>query len=102
MGARVRRRTRLQGNARALVFGAVHVRSVGLPRCRGSLGSPPTPSVCHGQPTIRRLRYPVAGLLGLPTSGMTIPEILEGQRDRILKRVDRVALSVRPFRAVRP
>jgi uncharacterized protein (DUF433 family) len=35
------------------------------------------PSICHGKPTIRGLRYPVETLLELLASGMTIDEILE-------------------------
>ena len=33
------------------------------------------PEVCHGQPTVRGLRYPVQSLLELLASGMTIEEI---------------------------
>ena len=29
-------------------------------------------SICHGQPTVRGLRYPVENLLALLSSGMTI------------------------------
>ena len=39
------------------------------------------PSICHGQPTIRGLRYPVENLLELLASGMTIEEILEDLPD---------------------
>ena len=39
------------------------------------------PAVCHGQPSIRGLRYPVQNLLELLSSGMTIPEILEDYED---------------------
>ena len=39
------------------------------------------PAVCHGQPCIRGLRYPVQNLLELLSSGMTIPEILEDYED---------------------
>lgn len=35
------------------------------------------PSVCHGQPTVRGLRYPVENLLELLASGMSIEEIIE-------------------------
>jgi uncharacterized protein (DUF433 family) len=34
-------------------------------------------SICHGQPTVRGLRYPVESLLELLASGMTIQEIIE-------------------------
>lgn len=33
-------------------------------------------SICHGQPTIRGLRYPVATILELLASGMTAEDIL--------------------------
>ncbi len=39
------------------------------------------PAVCHGQPCIRGMRYPVQNLLELLSSGMTIPEILEDYED---------------------
>ncbi len=39
------------------------------------------PSICHGQPTIRGLRYPVETLLELLASGMTIDEVLEDYPD---------------------
>ena len=46
------------------------------------------PAVCHGQPCIRRLRYPVALLLELLSAGMSIEEILavyeDLERDDIL------------------
>ena len=38
--------------------------------------------VCHGRPTIRSLRYPVATLLDNLASGMTIEEIIEDHPDR--------------------
>jgi uncharacterized protein (DUF433 family) len=34
------------------------------------------PSICHGRPTVRGLRYPVESLLELLASGMTIEEII--------------------------
>lgn len=34
------------------------------------------PGVCHGQPTVRGLRYPVESLLDLLASGMTFDEVL--------------------------
>lgn len=34
------------------------------------------PSICHGKPTVRGLRYPVEMLLELLASGMTTEEIL--------------------------
>jgi len=35
------------------------------------------PAVCHGQPTVRGLRYPVENLLELLSSGITIDEVLD-------------------------
>ena len=46
-------------------------------------------SVCHGQPTIRGLRYPVENLLELLASGMSIDEVLEDYQD--LERDDLLA-----------
>jgi uncharacterized protein (DUF433 family) len=40
-------------------------------------------AICHGQPTIRGLRYPVEGLLELLASGMTIEEIIEDHPDLV-------------------
>ena len=39
------------------------------------------PSVCHGQPTVRGLRYPVPSLLDLLESEMTHGEILADYPD---------------------
>jgi uncharacterized protein (DUF433 family) len=47
------------------------------------------PSICHGKPTIRGLRYPVETLLELLASGMTIEEILADHSD--LQREDLLA-----------
>ena len=47
------------------------------------------PSVCHGQPTVRGLRYPVATLLDLLASGTTIEEVIEDHPD--LERDDLLA-----------
>jgi uncharacterized protein (DUF433 family) len=47
------------------------------------------PSICHGQPTIRGLRYPVETMLELLASGMTIDEILADYQD--LERDDLLA-----------
>jgi uncharacterized protein (DUF433 family) len=47
------------------------------------------PSICHGQPTVRGLRYPVESLLELLASGMTIDEVLEDYPD--LERDDLLA-----------
>jgi uncharacterized protein (DUF433 family) len=47
------------------------------------------PSVCHGQPTIRGLRYPVEMLLELLSGGMTADEVLTDYPD--LERDDLLA-----------
>ncbi len=47
------------------------------------------PSICHGKPTIRGLRYPVENLLELLASGMTIDEIVADHAD--LERDDLLA-----------
>ncbi len=39
------------------------------------------PGLCHGQPCIRGLRYPVAHLLGWLAAGMSPAEILEDYPD---------------------
>ena len=39
------------------------------------------PSICHGKPTIRGLRYPVELLLELLSSGMTNDQILADYQD---------------------
>ena len=35
------------------------------------------PEICHGKPTIRNMRYPVAMILDLLGAGMTPAEIME-------------------------
>jgi uncharacterized protein (DUF433 family) len=47
------------------------------------------PSICHGRPTVRGLRYPVENLLELLTAGMTIDQILDDCAD--LEREDLLA-----------
>lgn len=47
------------------------------------------PTVCHGQPTVRGLRYPVETLLELLAAGMTIEEVLGDYPD--LEREDVLA-----------
>lgn len=46
------------------------------------------PAVCHGQPTIRGLRYTVEGVLELLSAGMTVDDVLvdypDLERDDIL------------------
>jgi uncharacterized protein (DUF433 family) len=34
------------------------------------------PAICHGQPAVRGLRYPVQMLLELLSSGMSVDEVL--------------------------
>jgi uncharacterized protein (DUF433 family) len=48
------------------------------------------PSICHGKPCVRGLRYPVKTLLELLSSGMTIDEILADYED--LERGDLLAV----------
>lgn len=63
------------------------------------------PLVCHGSPTIRGLRYPVATLLDLLASGATIEEIIEDhpdlERDDLLAALEFGALSSGINRVVR-
>jgi uncharacterized protein (DUF433 family) len=47
------------------------------------------PAICHGQPTVRGLRYTVQSLLELLSAGMTIDEILGDYPD--LEREDILA-----------
>jgi uncharacterized protein (DUF433 family) len=47
------------------------------------------PAVCHGQPTVRGLRYPVETLLELLSAGMSIDEVLADYPD--LEREDILA-----------
>lgn len=56
------------------------------------------PAVCHGQPCIRGLRYPVQNLLELLSSGMTIEEILADYED--LEKEDLLAALVWAARLV--
>jgi uncharacterized protein (DUF433 family) len=39
------------------------------------------PDICHGQPCLRGLRYPVEFLLELLSSGMTVEQILADYAD---------------------
>jgi uncharacterized protein (DUF433 family) len=39
------------------------------------------PAVCHGQPVVRGMRYPVQSLLELLSSGMTIEDVLADYPD---------------------
>jgi len=55
------------------------------------------PGVCHGQPTIRGLRYPVEMLLDLLASGMSVDEVLDDyadlERDDVLAALEFGALA---------
>ena len=48
------------------------------------------PTICHGKPCVRGLRYPVESLLELLSSGMTIDEIIADYED--LEREDLLAV----------
>jgi uncharacterized protein (DUF433 family) len=56
------------------------------------------PAVCHGEPTIRGLRYTVESLLELLSTGMTIDELRSDypdlERDDILAALEFGALAV--------
>jgi uncharacterized protein (DUF433 family) len=62
------------------------------------------PSICHGQPTIRGLRYPVETMLQLLASGMSIDEILADyldlERDDLLAALEFGALATGMRRVV--
>ncbi|MGH3830101.1 MAG: DUF433 domain-containing protein [Pseudonocardiaceae bacterium] len=55
------------------------------------------PAVCHGQPTVRGLRYPVENLLELLSAGMTIEDVLADypdlERDDLLVALEFGALA---------
>jgi len=62
------------------------------------------PAVCHGQPVVRGLRYPVAMLLELLSSGMTIQDVLADypdlERDDLLAALEFGALTASGQRLV--
>ena len=62
------------------------------------------PAVCHGQPTVRGLRYPVSTLLELLSSGMSIQEVLDDypdlERDDLLAALEFGALTAGGGRVV--
>ncbi len=62
------------------------------------------PEVCHGQPTIRGLRYTVENLLELLSAGMTIDEVLADypdlERDDVLAALELGALAAGRRRVV--
>lgn len=55
------------------------------------------PAICHGKPTIRGMRYPVASLLELLASDMAIEDVLEDhpdlERDDVLAAIEFGALA---------
>lgn len=55
------------------------------------------PEICHGQPTIRGLRYTVECLLELLSAGMSVDEVLEDypdlERDDMLAALEFAALT---------
>lgn len=57
------------------------------------------PSVCHGKPCVRGLRYPVETLLELLSSGMTHEELLADYED--LERDDLLAVLAYAARLAR-
>ena len=62
------------------------------------------PAVCHGQPTVRGLHYPVESLLEFLSSGMTIDEVLADypdlERDDLLAALEFGALAAGRRRVV--
>ena len=62
------------------------------------------PSICHGKPTVRGLRYPVENLLELLASGMTIEDVIADhpdlERDDLLAALEFGALATGQRRVV--
>ena len=62
------------------------------------------PGVCHGQPIVRGLRYPVATLLELLASGMSIDDVLDDypdmERDDLLAALEYGAVTAGRSRTV--
>jgi len=56
------------------------------------------PTICHGQPTIRRLRYTVESVLEMLSAGMTVEDVLADfpdlERDDILAALEFGARAV--------
>ena len=44
------------------------------------------PSICHGKPTVRNMRYPVTMILDLLSAGMSFEELMEDYP--VLERAD--------------
>jgi uncharacterized protein (DUF433 family) len=61
-------------------------------------------AVCHGQPVVRGLRYPVQSLLELLSSGMTIDDVLADypdlEREDVLAALEYGALAAGGYRVV--
>lgn len=62
------------------------------------------PAICHGQPTVRGLRYTVESLLELLSAGMSINELLADypdlERDDVLAALEFGALTAGRQRVV--
>lgn len=62
------------------------------------------PAVCHGQPTVRGLRFTVEGLLELLSAGMSVDEVLADypdlERDDVLAALEFGALTAGGHRVV--
>lgn len=62
------------------------------------------PGICHGQPTIRGMRFPVSLVLELLSSGMNMEEILEDypdlERDDILAALEYGSMTAGRTRTV--
>jgi uncharacterized protein (DUF433 family) len=63
-----------------------------------------SPDICHGQPTVRGLRYTVESLLELLSAGMSIDEVLKDypdlERDDVLAALEFAAVTVGRQRVV--
>jgi uncharacterized protein (DUF433 family) len=63
-----------------------------------------SPEICHGQLTVRGLRYTVESLLELLSAGMSVDEVLEDypdlERDDVLAALEFAAVTVGRQRVV--